>query len=175
MPVLREIRADSNHWVGARGALILLFWIDRIDPIVCRNLPRIAREVARGLTNQRVGVLSVALPSAKAPSMEARQALAAVIRDSEPSIASIAVVREGQGFVASTAASIMVGIQMLARSTKPHKAFTRLDDAVRWLRDGIGDSFGTADSVEVLVEVVQRQRSALLQPRSLKPTPSLRA
>jgi hypothetical protein len=157
MPLLHEIVADHNHWLGSYGSLVILFWLDEVDPGVCRDLPRAAREVADRHREPKVSVLSILAPKSAAPGREARGALAALSRDSAECVARIAVVREGQGFIASAVASIAAGIHMLAETTVPHKTFSDVAEATRWATEPLRQFRGGRCTVDDVLHVVGRK------------------
>ena len=159
MPSLLEIRSDQNHWVGGYGPLLILFWIKEVEPKVCRQLQTLVREYSARQPDQRVSVLSISLPGSQAPSTEARKALAELIRETGSNISRVAIVREGHGFMASAVASIVVGIQMLAKPVAPHKPFNNTADAVSWVTAELSDFLtGRAQVTEAQNVVSQAQR-----------------
>ena len=162
MPFLVEIASDQTHWVGSCGPLVVLFWKEGVAPEVCLRLPELAHGLARRQSDGRVGVLSVTSPAAPAPSGEARKALVRLVRDTQSTVSRFAIVREGQGFVASVAASIVTGIQMLAEPGSPHKIFLRLEEGIRWVTVGLGEFAAAPDRIEEVVAAVQEQRRKLV-------------
>jgi hypothetical protein len=159
MPLLTEISADHDHWLGSCGSLAILFWPGDIAPRVCRTLPALAAKLAEREREPKVSVLTLTKPNSSPPNREARLALAAVSRDSAACVARIAIVREGQGFIASALASIAAGIHLLAGATSPHKTFSDLGDAIRWATEPLRQfQSGRCSTGEVLELVVRKQR-----------------
>ena len=116
MALLVEMSSGKDHWVGAYGPLLLLYWTRSVEPAVYQKLVELARKHASRQDGHRLSVVSVALPGARSPSSEGRHALASLLRETDSCVSRIAIVREGQGFIASAVVSIMVGIQMLAKT-----------------------------------------------------------
>lgn len=163
MPLLEEISADRGHWLGSYGSLLIMFWLGEISPDVCRSMPRLAGIVAKRRKEAKVSVLSLSNPNAQPPSREARRALADLSRDTEGSIARIAIVRDGTGFVASTVASITAGIHMLAGATAPHRSFSDMAQAIRWATQPLREFQGGRGNIDDVVESVTRKHRLLTE------------
>jgi len=161
MPLLVETSSSSNHWVGSYGPLVVLYWVSEIDPRVCRKLPDIARKIAERQRDRRASVLSIAMPGVMSPSVEARRALAELVRDTSDIVSRSAVLREGQGFVSSVVASVIAGVQMLARPSGGHKSFTSLVDAMTWVTAELSDFRNGQICAEDAIPVIDQQRRAI--------------
>ena len=163
MPLLEEVAADHDHWLGSFGSLVIVFWLGDVVPRTCRSLPRVARDLAARQREPRVSVLSLSRPNSSAPSRETRKALAELSRDSAQWVARIAVVREGQGFVASTVASVAAGIHMLAGAALLHKTFGDVAEATRWATEPLRQFRTGRCTVDGVLEVVGRKRRFLTE------------
>jgi hypothetical protein len=163
MPLLEEIAAGRDYWLGSYGSLLVMFWLGEVSPRVCRNLPRAARDLADRQREIKVSVLSLSRPNSSAPSREDRSALAELSRDSAAFVARIAVVREGQGFVASAVASIAAGIHMLAGATAPHRTFSDMAEATRWATEPLRQFQGGRCTVDDVLKVVGRKHRFLVE------------
>jgi len=161
MPLLVETSSSFNHWVGSYGPLVVLFWVNEIDPSVCRKLPDLARKIAERQRDRRISVLSIALPGVSSPSTEARKALAELVNETSEIVSRRAIVREGQGFVSSVVASVLAGVQMLARPSGGHKSFTSLIDAMTWVTAELGDFRNGQIRIEDATIVVDQQRRSI--------------
>jgi len=175
MPLLVEISSSSNHWAGTYGPLLALFWLREVDPLICRQLEKALPRLAARQPEQRMSVVSVAMPGASNPGNEARVAIASLLRETAETVSRVAVVREGNGFVTSVVSSVIIGIQMLARPRCGHRPFSSLEEAVPWvtaeLPDFVMDSKLTDDTLAVLVQ----QRRALLARPIGRSGPSMRS
>jgi hypothetical protein len=158
MPLLEEIAADHDHWLGSYGSLVIVFWLTDMAPRACRRLPRVARDLAARQREPRVSVLSLSRPNSSPPSRETRKALAELGRDSAPWVARIAVVREGRGFVASTVASVTAGIHMLAGAGASHKTFSDVPEATRWATEPLRQFRTGRCTADGVLHVVERKR-----------------
>lgn len=132
MALLVEVHAGPNHWLGAYGSLLVMFWLGPIEPAVCRTLVSVARSFGTKQRDQQTAVVSVSLANTAVPSIEARQALAALVRDTDQCVQRVAVVREVDGFKSAIVSSIMSAVQMLARPNAAHRYFRQLDEAIPW-------------------------------------------
>lgn len=168
MQHLKEIGSDAGHWVGAYGPLLVTFWLKAIDPEACRSFALVARRLAMGQPGRRVSVISISLSHVAPPSAEARNALASLARDTGGCVSRVAVFREAHGFVASAIASVLLGIQLLARSEHPHRSFQNLHEAVVWATGELDEFVSRAIRSEDVVRAVREQERTLmarLQPR----------
>jgi len=163
MPLLEELSADQDHWLASYGSLLIMFWLGEVTPGLCLGLPRVARDLAARQRESKVSVLSLSLPNAIAPSRESRRALAALSRDSEASIARVAVIRDGQGFVASTVASIAAGISMLSRTNVLLRAFSSVGPATLWATEPLRQFQGKPSRIQEAIVVVTRKHQSLVE------------
>jgi hypothetical protein len=138
-----------------------MFWLRDINPLVCRRLQDFARQVSDRQRARRTAVLSISLPGTQAPSPEARAALAELIKDTDRCVTRVAVVREGQGFVSSVVASVIVGIQMISRAQSAHKPFPSADEALRWVTAELVEFRIGEIRIEDALAAVEQQRKSL--------------
>lgn len=161
---LDPVVEDGRHCVLVWGSVAVVFWKEGIVPEVCRDLPRLVRRLAARRPEGKLSVVSVSLPGARAPTSEARDALMALTRETESALQRVAVVHEGQGFIAAAVVSVVTGIRTLAKPKVPLQPFRELATAIRWAAADIGDKLGGQAEVESLVGAIERER-ARLQPQ----------
>jgi hypothetical protein len=103
-------------------------------PIVLRKeLERLARGASAGL-----GLIVIIEPSATSPPGDERKRFAAINRE-VAGLKGVAVVFEGSGFKASAVRSVAAAIAFLSRSPIPHKVFSTIEEAVRWMGSVVDD------------------------------------
>lgn len=164
MPLLVEVHSGPNHWMGAYGPLLAVYWLSNIDPAVCHALHRVTKDFCAKLPSRNTAVVSISTEHTKAPSAEARTGLANLVTNTDHCIQRVAVVRESEGFVSSVVSSVVAGVQMVSqRRNSVHRFFRRVDDAVPWatseLRDFCMGQIKVADATEVLARQLVTMRS----------------
>jgi hypothetical protein len=90
---------------------------------------------------KRTALLSWVAPALSVPSQEVRKFGADMFRAVAPEIQCSATVITGGGFWASTARSVLAGIQLLSRSACPNRTFGEVDEACNWMTS----TFDTTD------------------------------
>jgi hypothetical protein len=137
--VLAEVSQDSNHWLGTYGPLQIVFWTTgEVSPEVCERMLKVAKEMTRRSRGSRPAVLSITCPTLqRPPSSRSRRTLAALVEAGSDRASRVAVVYEGQGFIASFALSVFAGIQMLVRPHHGYRFFGALGDALRWVTEDL--------------------------------------
>lgn len=158
MPLLVELSSGRNHWVGNYGPLLTLLWTRSLEPSVYQRLIEYAKKVAAKQDSGCISVISIALAGAHSPSSEGRRALVSLLRETDSYVSRVAIVREGQGFVASTVVSVMSGLQMLAKPNACQKFFPDVRDAVIWASAELPDFRTGKIGVEDAISVVEKQR-----------------
>jgi hypothetical protein len=139
-----------------------MFWLRDVNPLVCRRLQDFARQVSDRQRARRTAVLSISLPGTRAPTPEARTALAELIKETDGCVTRVAVVREGQGFVSSIVASVIVGIQLLSRASSAHKPFPSAGEALRWVTAELVEFRAGEIRLEDALAAVEQQHKNLL-------------
>src|SRR5512133_191449 len=147
MALLVEVHSGPDHWLGSYGPLLVMYWLGIIDPSVCRIVTKVARSFGAKQRGGQTSVVSVSFATTAPPSTEARQALAALIRDTDHCVERLAVVREADGFTSAIVSSIMSAVQMLARPNAPHRYFRKLEEAIPWASAPLHDfEFGEVNT-----------------------------
>jgi hypothetical protein len=139
MSVLIEVSQDSNHWLGTYGPLQVVFWTTgEMSPEVCERMLKITKEMTRRSRGSRPAVLSITCQTLqRPPSSRSRHALAGLVEAGSDKVSRVAVVNEGQGFIAAVALSVFSGIQMLVRPRHGYRFFSTLGDALRWVTEDL--------------------------------------
>jgi hypothetical protein len=161
MTLLVELSSGRNHWVGTYGPLLALYWTRALEPAVYLKLADYVKKCAERQEGGRLSVLSIALPGAQSPTSEGRRALVSLLRETDRCVSRVAIMREGQGFVASTVVSVMSGIQMLAKPNAGHKFFSSMREAVIWATADLPEYREGGQSVEETVLTLEKQRKSL--------------
>lgn len=159
MTVLIEMSQDSDHWLGTYGPLLLVFWTTgEMSPIVCERMLRITKETRRRLRGTRPAVLSITCQTLqRPPSARSRQALASLVEAGSDTVSRVAVVNEGQGFIAAVALSVFSGLQMLARPNHGYRFFSNVGDALRWVTKDLEDFGSGAIRYEAARTTIEHQ------------------
>jgi len=135
--LLEVLRQDADHVVLTHGNLILLIWRGTPAPEACATVYDLSVDLARKCGKSKVSALSIIQPGARAPTAEARKALARLHDDPAGVVHRSALVFPSEGFLGATIRSIALGIRQLAGRRQGHDVFQRLDKALAWVTEGL--------------------------------------
>lgn len=148
------IASDDDHAIGRCGNLLVVLWIRETRPEAVRRVGDALRSLSRE-RGELVGLMQVALPGAKGPESDARDALIELVRGGKGVIAVSAVVYPGEGFLMAAARAFVSGVAMLARPGFPHMVFPSRGEASDWLARLLpksGGRFWTSREVLAAIE-----------------------
>jgi hypothetical protein len=148
------LSVDADYAIGRSGNLCVVIWIQETRAEAVRHVADVLRSVARD-RGELVGLMQVALPGAKGPEGDAREALIELVRGGKGVIAASAVVYPGEGFLMAAARAFVSGVAMLARPGFPHMVFPTRAEAAEWisrLLPKIGGRFWTQREVMGAIE-----------------------
>jgi hypothetical protein len=123
----------NRELIGARyPGFIVLIWLsaptmEAVDELVKLLAPVQGKEAS-------VDLLAVILPIRGMPEDQTRRAMAESMKSS--SLRRIALVTEGEGFMASIVRSVISGISLLTRTPIPQKVVASFEEVRPWLDDG---------------------------------------
>lgn len=137
------IASDDDHAIGRCGNLLVVLWIRETRPESVRRVGDALRSLSRE-RGELVGLMQVALPGAKGPESDAREALIELVRGGKGVIVASAVVYPGEGFLMAAARAFVSGVAMLARPGFPHMVFPSRSEASDWLSRLLPKSNGRA-------------------------------
>ncbi len=126
------LAVDEDYAIARCGNLLVVLWIHETQPEAVRRVGDVLRSIARE-RGELVGLMQVALPGAKGPEGDARDALIQLVRGGKGVIAASAVVYPGEGFLMAAARAFVSGVAMLARPGFPHMVFPTRVEASDWI------------------------------------------
>jgi len=85
-------------------------------------------------------LLTIVEPAAPLPALEARMELVAFLRRGAGRIERSALVFEGEGFRAASVRAVVAGMSLFSRPAYPHRVFSSVSGAARFLAGGKGGS-----------------------------------
>lgn len=123
--------ASVDHAVGTVEQVLVIIWrvrtlVSAVDAI-SRAYDALIVDCPEG-----IGLLNIVEQTAPMPTSDARERIAAFLREST-GIKASAVAFEGTGFRAAAVRSVVAGLSLLARQPFPHKIFPTLETASDWL------------------------------------------
>lgn len=159
MSVLVEVSQDATHWLGTYGPLQIVIWTtSEMSPLVHERMLGISKEMIRRNRGLRPAVLSITCPTLlKPPSSRSRRALAAMVDAGGDLVSRVAVVYEGQGFIASCALSVFSGIQLLVRPRHGYRFFTSIGEGLHWATADLDEFRSGAMRYEAARMTIERQ------------------
>src|SRR5262249_33324306 len=102
-----------------------------------------------------IGLLTIVEARTPMPNAQARDALAAFLKEASGYIRASAVIFEGNSFRASAVRGVATGLTLLAKQPFPHKFFIEGAAATRFLCHALGNTNGERNPESLLGGVVQ--------------------
>ncbi|MBN8610606.1 MAG: hypothetical protein J0L92_08485 [Deltaproteobacteria bacterium] len=167
------LSVDPDYAIGRTGNLVVVIWVHETRAEAVRHVGEVLRSVARD-RGELVGLVQVALPGAKGPEGDAREALIELVRGGKGVIAASAVVYPGEGFLMAAARAFVSGVAMLARPGFPHMVFPTRPEASEWISRLLPKSGGRfwtqRDVVSAIEDTISRVSSSNPRVASLSRT-----
>ena len=151
---LEVLEQDEAHVLLQYGNVLLVLWSGTQQPEVCRALYDTVLRVARRSGVGKVAAASVIQTGTTAPSAKVREALARLIDDSAGVIHRSALIYPNDGFLASIVRSIALSLTQGASRRHGHQVFHRIDDALKWMTEGLPTASGQPISVSTLRQML---------------------
>jgi hypothetical protein len=132
--VARILRSDPNVTVGEVGALCVVVWHGAVTRESFQLESSGLTEVAHRHPGP-IGFVCLVRTSAKPPDDEMRRASVKMVEGLATRIAAVAIVIEGEGFLAAINRGVVAGMLLLARNLPtPVSVFAAVADVPHWLR-----------------------------------------
>lgn len=154
---VRLVHSDPDLTLGASADLFVTIWRRRTTLSGVETLRSRLSEYAYRRSKE-IGLLTIVESSAKMPAHGTREPLAQVLSSVSDQVLISGVAFEGEGFLAASVRSVVVGLTLIARQPFPHRAFKDVEDVSRWFeaeRFAIGKHFD-ARGVERVVAQIRR-------------------
>jgi hypothetical protein len=155
---IRLLHCDGDLALGAAPDLFVTIWRDRTTlegvEILQSHLADFARDRSKELA-----LLTIIEAGAKMPAVGTREPLARVLNGVAEQVLISGVAFEGEGFLAASIRSVVVGLTLIARQPFPHRTFKDVEEVARWFeseRASIGKHF-EARAVQRMVATFRRQ------------------
>lgn len=159
---VKVLHSDSDILVGISDDVFAVVFRDRTT---VEGLNRIFRafEDATRYRGRELALLTIIQSNARMPSTGTREPIARWLREVSEKVLISAVVFEGDGFVAASVRSVVVGLTMLARQAYPHRVFPSVKEASEWFESEeprLGKLF---DAISIQLAVARFRRAAELR------------
>jgi hypothetical protein len=128
---VKLLHSDSDILVGISEDVFAVVFRDRTTVEGIARIFRAFDEATR-YRGRELALMTIIQADARMPSTGTREPIARWLRDVSEKILISAVVFEGDGFVAASVRSVVVGLTMLARQTYPHRVFRDVKEAAEW-------------------------------------------
>jgi hypothetical protein len=151
---LSLLYCDSDLAVGGGGDIFVVLWRDRTTLDGVAQTERVYRRISRN-RGCDLALITIVECGAKAPDMEAREALAQLMRAASNHVAISAIVYEETGFLAAAFRGVVTGLSMVARHTFTHRMWKDLPSAAAWIegeQSRIGIHFSKAELVDAVAQ-----------------------
>jgi hypothetical protein len=160
---IRLLHCDKDMALGASTDLFVTIWrarttLDGVE-ILDSQLTEFASERPKELA-----LLTIIEAGAKMPDPGTREPLARVLNSVAEQVLISGVAFEGEGFLAASIRSVVVGLTLIARQPFPHRTFKDVEEASRWIeseRASIGKHFEARAIQRIVADF--RRRVALQQ------------
>jgi hypothetical protein len=129
--------------VYAHGNITIIVWWGRASPQAAQRLHRVT-EQRRKQHPEGLSAIHIVKGDVVLPDQATRDALVRVMKDSDTSLAALAVVIGGGGFWASALRSVITGMRVLSRSAFELRLHGTIDEALAWLPDKHAQRTGVA-------------------------------
>jgi len=161
---VRVEESTSDHVLALWDRVVILFFRGKTSLGSIRRCEHLIEEHARRRSEQ-VLLLTIVDMTAPLPALEVRIEIAGALHRLNGKLARSAVVFEGEGFRAASVRAVVAGVSLFARASYPHRIFSRVGAAGRFLAGG-------ADGVPApheLIRAVNQARARQGSPPSFAP------
>lgn len=152
-------KATKDYALALYGPILIQLWQTGTPDEGARAARVLALELSRSQFPE-VGTIAIVPADAGLPSADARDSLAHLPGDLGKATA-LALVREGDGFRASTIRAVLTGIMLVSRNNVPHQVFSATDSASSWLRERLEIPGGAAGLALAIGELRGRYSNAV--------------
>ena len=128
-----------------------------------------ARRAIDGLATRYptgIGMIVIVEKDAVLPGPDERAELSALLKHSGHVAVASALVFEGEGLRATAVRSLVTGLSMLARQPYPHRVFSDVEAAARWIAPVLGAATGSPTTSTTLAGAVDTFRKEVEQASS---------
>jgi hypothetical protein len=132
---VRVEESSKDHVLAVWDRVIILFFRGRTSAGTVRRCEHLIDEHARRRREQ-VMLLTIVDVEAPLPALEVRTEIAGALHRLNGKLARSAVVFEGEGFRAASVRAVVAGVSLFARAAYPHRIFSRVGAAGRFLAGG---------------------------------------
>ncbi len=152
---------EPDYTLAAWGPLIVLVW--RANTVLGAKAVHNACRAHGSAQPKGACIFTILEPDVLLARIEARDELAALIREGNPYVNASAIVFEGDGFSSATVRALVTGSSLMARQEYPQEVFATVAAAVAWLvprLEQAGLSCSAAQIVRTIDDVRQRRSPA---------------
>jgi hypothetical protein len=127
--------SSKDHVLAAWDRVVILFFQGKTSAASVRRCEHLIEEHSRR-RGEQVLLLTIVDVAAPLPALEVRTEIAGALHRLNGKLARSAVVFEGEGFRAASVRAVVAGVSLFARAAYPHRIFSRVGAAARFLAGG---------------------------------------
>jgi hypothetical protein len=145
---------DADLALGASNDLYFVLWRCRTTVEGVQTLGANLLDFAKNRSKE-LALVTIIEQRAKMPDLGTREPLARVLRSVSGQVLVSGVAFEGDGFLAASIRSVVIGLTLIARQPYPHRTFASVEEVSFWFeseRKRIGKHFDSGETQAVVAK-----------------------